>query len=70
MANDHVVASVNLKESSVLEFERRFEGHKSSALPRSFNGFSEITSFLWGVADLLRGDYKPACKTLADAGAR
>ena len=28
--------------------------------PRSFNGFSEITSFLWSVADLLRGDYKQA----------
>src|ERR1035438_8291346 len=28
--------------------------------PRSFTGFSEITSFLWGVADLLRGDYKQA----------
>jgi type I restriction-modification system DNA methylase subunit len=28
--------------------------------PRSFNGFSEITSFIWGVADLLRGDYKQA----------
>lgn len=28
--------------------------------PRSFSGFSEITSFLWGVADLLRGDYKQA----------
>ena len=28
--------------------------------PRSFHGFSEITSFLWGVADLLRGDYKQA----------
>jgi type I restriction enzyme M protein len=28
--------------------------------PRSFAGFSEITSFLWGVADLLRGDYKQA----------
>jgi hypothetical protein len=25
-----------------------------------FNGFSDITSFLWGVADLLRGDYKQA----------
>jgi type I restriction enzyme M protein len=25
-----------------------------------FQGFSEITSFLWGVADLLRGDYKQA----------
>ena len=28
--------------------------------PRSFQGFSEITSFLWSVADLLRGDYKQA----------
>ena len=28
--------------------------------PRTFNGFSEITSFLWSVADLLRGDYKQA----------
>jgi type I restriction enzyme M protein len=28
--------------------------------PRSFTSFSEITSFLWGVADLLRGDYKQA----------
>jgi type I restriction enzyme M protein len=28
--------------------------------PRSFAGFSEVTSFLWSVADLLRGDYKQA----------
>jgi HsdM N-terminal domain len=28
--------------------------------PRSFNGFSEITSFIWSVADLLRGDYNQA----------
>jgi len=27
---------------------------------RTFNGFSEVTSFLWSVADLLRGDYKQA----------
>ena len=26
--------------------------------PRKFNGFSEIVSFIWSVADLLRGDYK------------
>jgi type I restriction enzyme M protein len=26
--------------------------------PRSFSGFSDITNFLWSVADLLRGDYK------------
>lgn len=28
--------------------------------PRVFNGFSEITGFIWSVADLLRGDYKQA----------
>ncbi|MHB8799994.1 MAG: type I restriction-modification system subunit M [Thermoanaerobaculia bacterium] len=33
-------------------------GRSSSA--RKFNGFSEITSFIWSVADLLRGDYKQA----------
>ena len=27
---------------------------------RSFNGFSEITNFIWSIADLLRGDYKQA----------
>ena len=27
---------------------------------RRFNGFNEITSFIWSVADLLRGDYKQA----------
>jgi type I restriction enzyme M protein len=26
--------------------------------PRQFQSFNEITSFIWGVADLLRGDYK------------
>lgn len=31
-----------------------------SSTTRKFTGFSEITSFLWSVADLLRGDYKPA----------
>jgi len=30
------------------------------AVPRSFTGFSEITSFIWSVADFLRGDYKRA----------
>jgi len=30
------------------------------ASPRTFGSFSEITSFLWSVADLLRGDYKQA----------
>lgn len=28
--------------------------------PRSFTAFSEVTGFLWSIADLLRGDYKQA----------
>ena len=28
--------------------------------PRQFQSFPEITGFIWGVADLLRGDYKQA----------
>jgi type I restriction enzyme M protein len=28
--------------------------------PREFQRFSEITAFIWSVADLLRGDYKQA----------
>jgi type I restriction enzyme M protein len=32
----------------------------SGTAARTFNRFSEITSFLWSVADLLRGDYKQA----------
>ena len=31
---------------------------KAQSEPRAFSGFSEITSFIWSVADLLRGDYK------------
>ncbi len=30
----------------------------TSTSARKFTGFSEITSFIWSVADLLRGDYK------------
>jgi type I restriction enzyme M protein len=33
---------------------------EASPAPRIFNGFGEITSFIWSVADLLRGDYKQA----------
>jgi len=32
----------------------------SGSMGRSFNGFGEITGFIWSVADLLRGDYKQA----------
>ena len=30
------------------------------ASSRQFSNFTEITSFIWSVADLLRGDYKQA----------
>jgi type I restriction enzyme S subunit len=36
---------------------------------RKFNGFSEITSFIWSVADLLRGDYKQADRERTRQGA-
>lgn len=26
--------------------------------PRQFSSFSEASSFIWGIADLLRGDFK------------
>jgi type I restriction enzyme M protein len=32
----------------------------TSAQPRQFQSFTEITGFIWAVADLLRGDYKQA----------
>jgi type I restriction enzyme M protein len=32
----------------------------STSAARIFNGFSEIVSFIWSVADLLRGNYKQA----------
>jgi len=31
-----------------------------TAATRAFNGLGEITSFIWSIADLLRGDYKQA----------
>jgi type I restriction-modification system DNA methylase subunit len=31
-----------------------------STSARTFNGFSEIVSLIWSVADLLRGNYKQA----------
>ena len=60
MANDPSVITANSKSHQP---PKATAGKKDTApppSPRSFNGFSEITSFLWGVADLLRGDYKQA----------
>ncbi len=59
MANDPSMTSVTSKSTP----PSKVKGAKDTApppSPRSFNGFSEITSFLWSVADLLRGDYKQA----------
>ena len=59
MANDRVSISLPAKDRQ----GSKSNGAKDSTPPpsaRSFNGFSEITSFIWGVADLLRGDYKQA----------
>ena len=36
------------------------DSSKAPSDARRFSGFGEITSFLWQVADLLRGDYKQA----------
>jgi len=60
MANDPTVISPSSKSRPP---PKATGGNKDTApppSPRSFNGFSEITSFLWSVADLLRGDYKQA----------
>jgi|CZKU01.1.fsa_nt_gi type I restriction enzyme M protein len=57
MANDRVSIGVPPKVSKSNGATKETVPPPS---PRSFNGFSEITSFLWGVADLLRGDYKQA----------
>jgi len=60
MANDPTVISATSKNRPP---PKPSGGKKDTApppSPRSFNGFSEITSFLWSVADLLRGDYKQA----------
>ncbi|HEY4016504.1 MAG TPA: class I SAM-dependent DNA methyltransferase [Polyangiaceae bacterium] len=58
MANDQV-ANLAAKERAA----SKANGSRDTApppSPRSFSGFSEITNFIWSVADLLRGDYKQA----------
>jgi hypothetical protein len=59
MANDRVSTGASKNTAPA-----RTNGAAKDTLPppspRSFGGFSEITSFIWSVADLLRGDYKQA----------
>src|ERR1700682_6240325 len=60
MANDRSV----ITETSKSRPPPKMNGAAKDSVPppsaRPFNGFSEITSFIWSVADLLRGDYKQA----------
>ena len=60
MANDPTVISATSKSRPPPKATGSKKDTAPPPSPRSFNGFSEITSFLWGVADLLRGDYKQA----------
>jgi type I restriction enzyme M protein len=60
MANDRSVIPETLKSRPPSKTNGATKDTAPPLSPRSFNGFSEITSFLWGVADLLRGDYKQA----------
>jgi type I restriction enzyme M protein len=52
--------SRNDQSATVGEGRRAATDTVAPPSPRSFTGFSEVTSFLWSIADLLRGDYKQA----------
>src|ERR1700729_3290558 len=60
MANDQAPNAVSLKQRKASESNGATKDTAPPPSPRSFSGFSEITSFIWSVADLLRGDYKQA----------
>lgn len=60
MANDRSVTPSTSKSRPPPKPNRAAKDSEPPPSPRTFNGFSEVTSFLWGVADLLRGDYKQA----------
>ncbi len=60
MANDRVSTGVNSKSTPPSRVNGAAKDTVPPPYPRSFGGFSEITSFIWSVADLLRGDYKQA----------
>jgi type I restriction enzyme M protein len=60
MANDRVSTGVNSKSTPPSKVNGAAKDTVPPPSPRSFGGFSEITSFIWSVADLLRGDYKQA----------
>ncbi|MFO0666763.1 MAG: class I SAM-dependent DNA methyltransferase [Polyangiaceae bacterium] len=60
MANDRSASNVASKRSLPSKSHGTSKDTNPPPSPRGFSGFSEITSFLWSVADLLRGDYKQA----------
>jgi HsdM-like protein len=60
MANDRITSSMPPKDRQPSKSNAGAKDTAPPPSPRSFNGFSEITSFIWSVADLLRGDYKQA----------
>ena len=60
MANEDTASAASPKGSPSLKTNGAARDTAPPPSPRSFNGFSEITRFIWGVADLLRGDYKQA----------
>jgi type I restriction enzyme M protein len=58
MANEEAQKAVSTKDRQTSKSNGKETAPPPS--PRSFTGFSDVTSFLWSVADLLRGDYKQA----------
>jgi type I restriction-modification system DNA methylase subunit len=58
MANDRVSIGAGAKSVPPAKMNGTTKDTTPPPSPRSFNGFSEITSFIWSVADLLRGEYK------------
>jgi type I restriction enzyme M protein len=60
MANPQAPSAPTTKDRQATKTNGAAKDTAPPPSPRSFTGFSEITSFLWSIADLLRGDYKQA----------
>ena len=60
MANEQAPNTVSSKDRQAAKSNGASKDSAPPPSPRSFGGFSEVTSFIWSVADLLRGDYKQA----------
>ena len=53
-------ADIEAEAWKLVQKEIEITGVKSGGHAPSMHNFSEKVSFIWGVADLLRGDYKPS----------